>query len=320
MIARYRYRLAFRSPLRLADKTFTHREGMLLRYGYGDAPPVWAEASPLPGFSTETLADVLSARMTDIPDHLPSLRFAIDSLRQGGALPLGDLPRVPLNALVGSRSAEEMMREAEAAVAAGFKTLKVKMGRSFTDEFAFLEAFVDRHPGIRLRLDANASLTYAEAADWLPRLAGFKPEYLEQPVAGTEDLMALARISPVPVAADESVRSYADAKRLLKDGSVRVLILKPMLIGWWADSLAILDDAYRQDVACVVTTSLESAVGRRITAAFTARYAPMGHAHGLATGSLFDGDVIPGADPIRDGHFHPEPVRDLDLDRLEPVP
>ena len=103
-------------------------------------------------------------------------------------------------------------------------------------------------------------------------------------------------------------------------GAVRVLILKPMMIGWWADTIAILEDAYRHDVACVLTTSLESAVGRRITAAFAARYAPLGHAHGLATGSLFTRDVIVKPDPIRNGDYHPESVSDIDSAMLEPVP
>lgn len=320
MIARFRYRLDLCAPLRLADKTYTHREGLLLRYGSGDGSFAWAEASPLPGFSKETLEDVMYARVSDIPDHLPSLRFALDSLRQFPVLPFDSLPFVPVNALIGSAAPDEMMRQAEAAVTVGFKTIKVKIGRSFTDECVFLESFVDRHPHIRLRLDANASWSLRDAIDRLPRLAEFKPEYLEQPVAGTDDLMALARVAPVPIAADESVRSHADAKRLLKDGGVRVLVLKPMMIGWWADTIAILEDAYRRDVACVITSSLESAVGRRITAAFAARYAPLGHAHGLATGTLFSRDVILKPDPIRNGAFHPETVAELDPTMLEPVP
>ena len=320
MIARFRYHLDLRAPLRMADKTYTHRDGLLLRYGSGEDSFVWADASPLPGFSTESLEDVLSARMSDIPEHLPSLRFAVDSLRQVSGLPFGAMPYVPVNALIGSAAPEEMMVQAEAAIQAGYKTLKVKIGRSFSDEFTFLEAFADRHPHIRLRLDANASLSLRDAIDRLPRLAEFKPEYLEQPVAGTDDLLALARVSPVPIAADESVRSRADAARVIRDGAVRVLILKPMMIGWWADTIAILEDAYRHDVACVLTTSLESAVGRRITAAFAARYAPLGHAHGLATGSLFTRDVIVKPDPIRNGDYHPESVSDIDSAMLEPVP
>lgn len=320
MIARFRYRLDLRAPLRLADKSYTHRDGLLLRYGFGDGPFAWADASPLPGFSKETLEDVLHARMSDIPDHLPSLRFAVDSLRQFPTLPTDTLPYVPVNALIGSSTPEEMMIRAEAAILAGYRTLKVKIGRSFQDEIAFLESFVDRHPQIRLRLDANASLSLPEAIGWLPRLAGFDPEYLEQPVADTDDLMALARSSPVPIAADESVRSHAEAERLLKDGAVRVLILKPMMIGWWSDTLAILEDAYRRDVACVITSSLESGVGRRITAAFTARYAPLGHAHGLATGALFDRDVLAEPDPIRNGAYFPEAMPLLDHTMLEPVP
>src|SRR5690606_31113626 len=80
VIARFRYRIPFARPLVTGAGTHTHREGLLLRYGL--APPYrYAEAAPLPGFSTETLDQVLACPLHEVPESLPSLRLAVDLLR-----------------------------------------------------------------------------------------------------------------------------------------------------------------------------------------------------------------------------------------------
>lgn len=319
MISRFRYRLPFREPLKMAGRTYTHREGLVLRYGIRH-PFRWAEAAPLPGFSSESLDDLLSTSFVDIPPRLPSLRFALDALRDPDADSDTLLPRIPVNALIGSGTPQQMRHAAETAVGRGFTTLKVKIGRSLAEETAFLDGFVSAHPGIRLRLDANASFTLDEALAFLPRFAAYNPEYIEQPVADAGDLMTLARKSDVPIAADESIRNRSDAERLLNDGAVSVFVLKPMMIGYWADTLSILDSAYRKRVGCVITTSMESGIGRRITARFAARYAPLDLAHGLTTGPLLSSDTIVDTDLIRGGFYHPEPLGPIDTTCLVAVP
>ncbi len=294
------------------------RDGILLRYGLAD-PYLWSEASPLPGFSTESLADILTAPLSSIPASLPSLRFALDGLRFQQSAPPARFAEVPVNALIPSGDIPSMRASAEAAIAASFRTLKVKIGRDIDAEIEFLSTLASARPHLRFRLDANTRFTLRQAADLLPRLAPVNPEYLEQPVASAEDLMALARISPIPIAADESVRSVEDAQLLLKDGAVKILILKPMMIGYWSDVIRIMESAYAKNVACVVTTSLESGVGRRLTAMFTSTYAPLIHAHGLATGFIHDTDILRDDHLIRDGFYHPEPIGEIRTDLLHPL-
>ena len=294
------------------------RDGLILRYGLA-APYLWSEASPLPGFSSESLADILTAPLSSIPASLPSLRFALDGLRFQQAPPPERFAEVPVNALIPSGDIPSMRAAAEAAVAAGFRTLKIKIGRDIDAEIEFLSTLASLHPHLRLRLDANARLSLAQATELLPRVASLNPEYLEQPVASTEDLMSLARISPIPIAADESVRTPDDAKRLLDDGAVRVLILKPMMIGYWSDVIRIMESSYNKNVVSVITTSLESGIGRRLTAMFTSTYAPLIHAHGLATGFIHDTDLLRDDHLIRDGFYYPEPIGDIQTDLLFPV-
>ncbi len=98
----YHYRLPLRVPFRTARYTFRYREGIII----GDGGCIWAEASPLPGFSTETFEEVLDYLQMEHPlilDHFlsekldgfiashppgsgriipPSLRFALSMLSE----------------------------------------------------------------------------------------------------------------------------------------------------------------------------------------------------------------------------------------------
>ncbi len=302
MISRFLYR-------------FEHREGLIIRYGLKE-PFIWSEAAPFPGFSHESLDDILNAPFHDIPETLPSLRFAIDGIRFQQTPAPPRFQEIAVNALIPSSDAALMESAAEAAILAGFRTLKIKVGLNIEAELDVLHRIATHHPHIKLRLDANARFTLPQLVDLLPALSSINPEYLEQPVASTDDLMRLARISTIPIAADESVRTPADANRLLSDGAVKVLILKPMLIGYWSDTIRILESAYHHNVACVITTSMESGIGRRLTAMFTSRHAPLTHAHGLSTGFLMTQDLLRDSHLIRDGFYHPEPIGDIDESHL----
>ena len=53
-LAFYRYSLPFRQPLMFKGQRLTNREGLLVSIN-----GQWGEIAPLPGFSTETLAEVV---------------------------------------------------------------------------------------------------------------------------------------------------------------------------------------------------------------------------------------------------------------------
>ena len=66
----FRYRLPLVAPLVLPSGTHTEREGILLRLRAADGTEGWGEAAPLPGYSPDTLDDVL----TELPAHLRMFR------------------------------------------------------------------------------------------------------------------------------------------------------------------------------------------------------------------------------------------------------
>ncbi len=89
------------------------------------------------------------------------------------------------------------------AEAGAFDVLKIKVGTEGDAEI--LSAVRNEAPDKRLRLDANTAWTAEEALDRIARLAVFKPELVEQPIAPGQR-RAFRRIheqSSVPIFVDE---------------------------------------------------------------------------------------------------------------------
>lgn len=114
-------------------------------------------------------------------------------------------------------------REASAEAARdGFRILKVKVGGLPADDLARVRAVRAAAPRAALILDGNQGFTAAGALSFYETVVkeGGKVVLLEQPTPKA-DLKALAFVSkrcPVPVAADESVQTPADAARAADAG------------------------------------------------------------------------------------------------------
>ncbi len=119
--------------------------------------------------------------------------------------------------------------------ARGIRVVKTKVGKHIDEDIARIQAIRDGFPDCDLILDANAGFTASEALRVLDRLhrAGIEPILFEQPVA--EDDWAGMRLvtqrSSVPVAADETVRTAADALRIAEDAAAHVINIKLMKSG-----------------------------------------------------------------------------------------
>ena len=83
----FQYRIAT-NPLPVKGAEAEMREGILLRSSAD--PNLWSEASPLPGFSQDTIGDVIKA-LASHDQKVPALEFAIDSLSHDFPL-VGEIP------------------------------------------------------------------------------------------------------------------------------------------------------------------------------------------------------------------------------------
>ena len=202
---------------------------------------------------------------------------------------------VMVNALVAAPEPSAVERDARDAAGDGFSAVKLKVGAA--DAAVDVERVRAARSGLgttaELRLDANGAWDPATAIDVLDRVQGCDIAYCEEPVAGLEAIAAVGKRSPVPVAADESIRAEADALRALELG-VTALIVKPQALGGPDVALAVAARAREAGASAVVTSFLDSAVGvahaLHVAAAVDAAASRV-RVHGLATSSFLVDDV-----------------------------
>lgn len=131
---------------------------------------------------------------------------------------------------ISAGSVSETRHAVKEAANAGFRILKIKICRHFKENLARIEETATMHPEARIILDANQALNPKSALELLAELKSRKIhiEVLEQPVKSS-DLPGMGLItqkSPVPIIADESVRSVTGAKKIIEEKACHGFNLK----------------------------------------------------------------------------------------------
>ena len=269
-------------PMRERFRGITVREALLLDGGGG----CWAEWSPFTEYGDAEASTWLRAALAEL-----------------------DAPRPPGTGAAGIRVNATVPAIPAAAVPAllarfpGVRTAKVKVaerGQTLADDVARVAAVrAALGPAGRIRVDANALWSLAEAETALRALADHDLEYAEQPVASIDDMVELrSRIHPlVPIAADELVRKPEDPLAVARAGAADVLVLKLQPLGGAMRALDILAEA---GLPAVTSSALETSVGlaaaARFAAMVNARQPRVDYDHGLGTAALLAADVT--ADPL----------------------
>jgi muconate cycloisomerase len=152
------------------------------------------------------------------------------------------------------------------AVSIGFTKMKVKVGIDPPQDVARVSA-VRRAvgPNIKLGVDANGGWQSSQVAiDTIRRIVDECNIYFaEQPVpAGDHETMAEVRRSvSIPIIADESVYTLADAKMLVRAGAADVFSIYVGKAGGIAPALAIAEFAHSAGIKCTIGSNLELGVG-----------------------------------------------------------
>ena len=255
-------------PLRTRFRGIDVRDGVLVR-----GPAGWGEFSPFWDY--------------DVAESRRWWAAAREAAVDGWPEPVRD--SVPVNVTVPAVDAER----AHAIVrASGCRTAKVKVaepGQSAADDLARVEAVRDAlGPSGAIRVDANAAWDVDTAAARIAELDRVGLEYVEQPCATLEELVALRRRVDVRIAADEIVRRAADPLEVDLREACDVVVLKVQPLGGVRAALRV---AEAHGLPCVVSSALESSVGIAAGVALAAALPELPFACGLATVALFTGDV-----------------------------
>lgn len=308
------YRLPLRAEWASAQGSFAERRGWLLRLETDAGLAGWGDCAPLPEHDAaeelEALRQALTGLDLEAARHWlqtlrlhPAVRCAADvalsdlAAQQAG-LPLARwlahdaAPQVRCNAALGALDTGAPQR-ARAAIAAGFGVLKLKVGlQPVEQELALLRQLAaGLPPGIALRLDANRAWNMADAQRFIAGMAGLPLEMLEEPLAqpGLAQLASLQALTGVPLALDESLPGLG-LEQVLAAAPVQRLVLKIMLLGGLDIALETARRAREAGMACVVTTSVDSAAGT-LAALHLAAALNNGLHHGLATSGWLAQDV-----------------------------
>jgi L-alanine-DL-glutamate epimerase-like enolase superfamily enzyme len=117
----------------------------------------------------------------------------------------------------------------------GYRVLKTKVGKNLIDDINRILAIKDGAPGCSITLDANQGFSPCEAVHFLEELEKYniRPILFEQPVIKT-DLWGMKYVkdhTSIPIAADESVFTSADAINVIRTGCADVINIKIMKSG-----------------------------------------------------------------------------------------
>jgi L-alanine-DL-glutamate epimerase-like enolase superfamily enzyme len=330
------YSLSFREPYVTARGRLERRELVLLRIraagveGLGEGAPLSLRGGPQ---ATEIAHDLdrrcrplLEGAEVD-PDNWSELASACERAGvSAGALAavdlalldlaarLSDVPAwrllgaeearpVPCNATLVAGEPRAVADNALAHAARGFRTFKLKVGAGDdVEQVAAVREALGPEP--RIRVDANGTWTDDQAIATLRDMEAHDIELAEQPAATLDGLAAVRRASPVPVFADESVASSADASSAAAAEACDGVTVKIAKVGGIRAAREVFD---------VLPTYLSSALDGPVGIAAAAHLAQIlptggaaaGLAHGLATAELFEDTIASVECRVEDARLLP---------------
>ena len=316
----WRFRIPFRSPLTLKGRTYLEREGLLL-----DRDGQWAEASPLPGFSPETIDDVI-AEIGNLKDQdltspgasvaSPALRFALGWISQEFSAPIS----VPFNCLlVGDQ--DRILSRAKEVASAGCTAAKLKVGRAKLEADVALVREVRAliPPGVELRLDANQAWSFEEALKFSQETKDLDIGYIEEPLSDASRLEELYSHTGLKYALDESLIEGFSTGELdsLIDScpNAAAIICKPTIVG----GRSSVQRLAQSGKPIVFSAAFESGIGLARIVQLAHEFSPDIPA-GLDTLGWLTTDLLKSSPTKQKGRFEfsqPPMADTTDLERIE---
>ncbi len=239
------------------------RKGLLLQAKTA-TKSAWAEVSPLPGFSQETLEEAekqLLSLTQNLPlslqsilhqtDLYPSVAFGLDSLQYYLHSSLPPLSSYPLCAFL-SADFQEMKRQIPYILGQGYTCVKVKISHLSNQEaHQILEGLIGK---IKIKIDLNRAWPLPKVLSFFERYPHETFEYIEEPVQSPRELIDF----PYPFALDETLRENVKLPQL---PFLRALIIKPMLMGSASTIQKTIDSFAAINPQIILSSSHESGVG-----------------------------------------------------------
>ncbi len=268
-IAAYRVKVPLLVPYRLAFGPVEFFETIIVELTGADARSGFGEATILTGYTDETIegswqaardfaaesanAGSISLQAVEklgvkFPFTATAFATALEMLNGSAHLQLTEAVSVPLVGLLNAKKCEAIETEFAQLLAAGYRTIKVKVGFDPGEDAATVKAIQGVVNGrAKIRIDANQGFSAEQGVAFARALAPDDIELFEQPcAAGDWDAhMQVVRVAQVPMMLDESIYGLADidkAAKLKAAAYIKVKLMKLVTL----DALALAINRIRE--------------------------------------------------------------------------
>src|SRR5699024_4297759 len=318
----FKYKIPFKGSFKTSNNNFYSRKGVIIQLKK-EGITARGEASPLPGFSSEKLDELIEQIQQKRPEisnflssdfnhsdlekflkqsgFVHSLRFGLFTLvtfylaqkkRENLSLLLFNsaAASVKVNAVIDMKK-RSLLPQARQFVNRGFETIKIKAGDNWDALFPQIQKIREEYKDINIRLDANRRWRLDLAIDCLKQAEELEIEYCEEPLNNitAKKLQQLKKKTSVSIAIDEAIIHWPAVKELAL--AADVFIIKPMLIGSYNQIKEICQFARNNSKRVIFTSTLGTANERLATAALASGFGSNKQAHGLNTGHLLTNDA-----------------------------
>lgn len=280
-------KLPLAAPYHVSYRVYEDFDPILVEAEDPDGRTGWGEGHISPGYSNETVEGgfafcrdlaariagmdsteakaLVQGRKAESPVAASALICALEALDGHPLLALAHDVTLPLLTPFHATAPADIPHEVEHRLAAGFTTLKVKVGMDWRADLERAARVRDAAAGRAvIRLDANRGFSRDDGLRFAGGLDPAGIELFEQPCAANDwgANAAVAAASPVPVMLDESVYGLADIERAGAMPGVGFVKLKLKKMGGLDDLRAglrrirelgmepVLGDGVAADIGC----------------------------------------------------------------------
>ncbi len=216
--------------------------------------------------------------------------------------------RMALSRSLSIQPREPLVAAALQCAELGYPLLTLKGSADWRHDIELFIAVRNALPSnVGLEFDPNQAWTAKGALEVDRALAGLGLVCIEQPCAwwDLEAMRFVTERAQVPIAADESVLSPADAMQVIRRGAADMITIKLAKSGGIRNSVAILELARAAGLACNMGSKHTFGVGTAALLHFAAAYPEVGEVIGYGDArERFVGDVIAEELHVQGGAAH----------------
>jgi len=171
----------------------------------------------------------------------------------------------PITHVLSIATPEAMAKEAEERVAAGYRSMKMKVGTKVADDVLRIQAVRERvGEDIAIRVDVNQGwVNSANTLQGLQKLQHCSLDWLEQPVRA-DDIDGMVEVkskTSTPMMIDEGLRGVRDMREIIAKRAADKVNIKLMKCGGIYPATKLAHMAEMAGIECQIGSMVESSIG-----------------------------------------------------------